>query len=91
MTKAYHPIFGLAYIIDILVGTETKEGHNEIIEEILKKLEENDLYVKLKKYVWKVWRIGFLEIVIGPNRIKIEKEKIDRILSWLKPKKHERY
>jgi len=54
MTKAYHPIFGLAYIIDILVGTETKEGHNEIIEEILKKLEENDLYVKLKKYVWKV-------------------------------------
>jgi len=54
MTKAYHPIFGLAYIIDILVGIETKEGHNEIIEEILKKLEENDLYVKLKKYVWKV-------------------------------------
>jgi len=81
MTKAYHPIFGLVYIIDILVGTETKEEHNEIVKEILKKLKENNLYVKLKKYVGKVRRIGFLEIVIGSNRIEMEKEKMNRVLS----------
>jgi len=81
MTKAYHPIFGLVYIIDILVETETKEEHNEIVKEILKKLKENNLYVKLKKYVGKVRRIGFLEIVIGSNRIEMEKEKMNRVLS----------
>ena len=32
-----------AFVDDVLVGTETKEGHNEIVEEILKRLEENDL------------------------------------------------
>jgi len=39
------------------------------------------LYVKPKKYMWKVWKIGFLGVVIGPNGIKIEKEKVDRVLS----------
>ena len=42
------------FVDNVLVGTETKEGHNEIVEEILKRLEENDLYIKPEKYMWKV-------------------------------------
>ena len=38
-----------AFIDDVLVETETEEGHNEIVEEVLKRLEENDLYVKPEK------------------------------------------
>ena len=76
----------VAFVDDILVGIETEEGDNEIIEEVLRRLEENDLYIKLEKYVWKVWKVGFLEVVIGPNRIKIEKEKVNRVLSWPEPK-----
>ena len=34
-----------------LVGTETKEEHDEIIKEVLRRLEENNLYVKLEKYM----------------------------------------
>ena len=40
-----------AFVDDMLVETETEEGHDEIVEEILKRLEENDLYVKLEKCV----------------------------------------
>ena len=29
---------------------EKEERHNEVIEEVVKKLIENDLYVKLEKY-----------------------------------------
>jgi len=71
-----------AFVDDVLVGTETEEGHDEIVEEILRRLEENDLYVKPEKCVWKARKIGFLGVVIGPNGIEMEKEKIDRILSW---------
>jgi len=39
------------FVDDVLVGTETKEEHNEIVEEILRRLEENDLYVKPEKCV----------------------------------------
>jgi len=40
-----------AFIDNVLVGTETEEEHDEIVEEILRRLEENDLYIKLEKYV----------------------------------------
>jgi len=71
----------MAFVNDMLVGTEIEEEHNEIVEEILRRLEENDLYVKLEKYVWKVRKIGFLEVIIGLNGIEIEEEKVDRVLS----------
>ncbi len=35
-----------AFIDDVIVGTETEEGHDELVGEIIKRLEENDLYVK---------------------------------------------
>jgi len=75
-----------AFVDDVLVGTETEEGHDKIVEEILRRLEENDLYVKPEKCVWKVKKIGFLGVVIGPNGIEMEKEKVDGILSWPRPK-----
>jgi len=39
-----------AFINDVIVGIEDKEGHDELVVEIIKRLEENDLYVKLEKY-----------------------------------------
>ena len=70
------------FVDDVLVRTETEEGYDEIVEEILRRLEENNLYVKLEKCIWKVQKIGFLGVVIGPNRIKMEEKKIDGVLSW---------
>jgi len=74
------------FIDDVLVGTETEKGHDKIMEEILRRLEENDLYIKPEKYVWKMRKIGFLGVVIGPNRIEMEKEKVDGVLSRPEPK-----
>ena len=74
------------FVDDVLVGTETEEGHDEIVEKVLRRLEENDLYVKPEKYTWKVRKIEFLGVVIGPNGIEIKKEKVNRVLSWLEPK-----
>jgi len=71
----------VAFVNNMLVKTETEEEHNKIVEEVLRRLEENNLYVKLEKYIWKVQKVGFLEIIIELNGIKIEKEKIDRVLS----------
>ena len=39
-----------AFIDNIIVETESEEGHEELVEEIIKRLEKNDLYVKLEKY-----------------------------------------
>ena len=44
----------MAFVDNMLVETETEEGHDEIIEEVLKRLKENNLYIKLEKCMWKV-------------------------------------
>ena len=75
-----------AFVDNMLVKIETEEGHDEIVEEILRRLEENDLYIKLEKCIWKVRKIGFLGVVIEPKGIEIEEEKVDGVLSWLEPK-----
>jgi len=38
-----------AFIDDVIVGTEIEKGHNELVVEIIRRLEENDLYVKPEK------------------------------------------
>ena len=38
-----------AFIDDVRVGTETEERHDELVAEIIRRLEENNLYVKLEK------------------------------------------
>jgi len=75
-----------AFIDDIIMGTETEDGHDEIVMEVIRRLEENDLYVKLEKCKWKVWEVEFLGVMIGPEGIKMEKEKVQRALEWPMPK-----
>jgi len=57
-----------------------------LVEEVLKRLEENDLFVKLEKCKWKVREVEFLEVVIGPKGIEIQKEKVEGILNWPTPR-----
>ena len=37
------------FIDNILVATDTEEEHDELVEKVLKRLEENDLFVKPEK------------------------------------------
>jgi len=39
-----------AFIDDVIVGTEMEEEHNKIVAEVIRRMEENDLYVKPEKY-----------------------------------------
>ena len=75
-----------AFIDDVIIGTESKEGHNELVVEVIKRLEENDLYVKPEKCKWKVRKVGFLRVVIREERIKMEEEKVKGILDWPIPR-----
>ena len=72
----------VAFIDDVIVGMETKEEHNKIVAEVIRRLEKNNLYMKPEKCKWKVREVGFLGVVIGPERIKIEEEKVKGVLEW---------
>jgi len=75
-----------AFIDDVIIGTESKEEHNELVAEVIKRLEENDLYVKPEKCKWKVREVGFLGVVIREDGIKMKEEKVKGVLDWPTPK-----
>ena len=66
-----------------MVETKIEEEYNTIMEEIFRRIAENDLFVKLEKYMWKVREIEFLEVIIGLDRVKMEKEKVQEVVDWL--------
>ena len=71
-----------SFIDNILVRTEEEKRYSKIVEKVVKRLAKNDLYVKLEKYKQKVKDVGFLEVVIGPEEIKIEEKKVKEVLDW---------
>ena len=54
----------MSFIENVIIGMEEEEEHDEIVEKIVKRLAENDLYMKLEKCKWKVKEVGFLGMVI---------------------------
>ena len=38
-----------SFIDDVIVGIEIEEEHNEIVEEVVKRLTENNLYIRQSK------------------------------------------
>jgi len=69
------------FINNILVATDTKKGHDELVGEVLRRLEENDLFVKPEKCKWKVREVEFLGVVIGPKGVEMQKEKVEGVLN----------
>ena len=74
-----------SFIDNTIVGMEKEEEHNEVMKKVVKRLVENR-YMKPEKCKWKMREIEFLGVVIRPERIKIEKEKMKGVLDWQTPK-----
>jgi len=74
------------FIDDIIVAMGMKERHDKIVEEVLKRLEKNDLFIKPEKCRWKMREVEFLGVIIGPGGVRMQKEKVDGVLSWPTPR-----
>ena len=57
-------------------------GYNTIVEEVLRRMAENNLFVKPEKCVQKIREVVLLKVRIGPDRIKMEKEKVQEVVDW---------
>jgi len=74
----------VAFFMDnVSVAMDTDKRHDEILEEVLKRIKENYLYVKLEKYIWKIKDVEFLGVMLELDRVKMENKKIKKYLDWL--------
>jgi len=77
----------MVYLDDILIfGTCLKE-HRQLVKEVLKRLQFNDLYAKAEKYFFEQSSIKYLDIIISENKVQMDEEKLLGVLEWPVPTK----
>ena len=75
----------VVYIDNILIFTKTENENNEIVEEVLKWLEENDLFLKPEKCFFDVAEVEFLGLIIRPGIVAMDPTKLQGIQEWPTP------
>ncbi len=68
-----------SFIDNMIVEIKKEKEHDKVVEGVVKRLVENDLYIKLEKYKWKIRKAEFLGVVIELEIIKMEEEKIKMV------------
>jgi hypothetical protein len=75
----------LAYMDDLLIYADTVEKHDEIVQEVLRRLTKNRLAISPEKCVWRTQEVEFLGYLIGRNGIKMSPDKVEAVLEWKSP------
>ena len=79
--------FCIAYLDDVLIYTDgSLDDHINHVRQVLQRLLENGLYVKLKKCEFHVQETKFLGFIISPDGIAIDPDRIATIVDWPTPK-----
>ena len=84
--REYLDKFAVAYLDDILIYSNTLEEHILHVRQVLKKLLEHGLFVKLEKCEFHVQKISFLGFVISPEGISMDPAHISTISDWPVPR-----
>lgn len=71
---------------DILIYSADEETHRETTHEVLRHLEECDLYLKSKKCEFNCDRIKYLGMIIEPSRVSMDHGKTAAVANWPKPR-----
>jgi len=75
----------LIYINDILIFSKEKEDLQKLTLWVLKKLQENDLFINLDKCTFEAKEVDYLGMIVSKNQIKMDPAKLEEIRDWLTP------
>ena len=70
---------------DILIFSKTKEDLERITKIVLKKLRDNDLYLKPAKCEFKKTRIEYLGMILEEGKVSMDPTKLKGIKDWPEP------
>jgi hypothetical protein len=76
----------IVYLDDILVFLQTEEEHVAYVKEVLQRLREARLFVKLLKCEWYTQRTEYLGYIVSPEGVSIDANRVKTIQDWLKLK-----
>lgn len=78
-------IFMIVYLDDILIFSISLDAHQGHVKRVLGRIHQHGLYSKGEKCELEQCSIKFLGLVISPEGIKIDSQKVSAILDWSAP------
>ena len=77
----------IIYMDDILIATEGDlTHHRNRVTFILKKLQDNDLFLKPEKCQFHKKEVDYLGVIVGKGQVKMDPVKVDSITTWPRPR-----
>ena len=83
--KQYFDQFVVVFIYDILVYTRSREEHEYDLSIMLQTLRGKQLYAKLSKCEFWLYRVSFLRHVLTKDGISVDPGKVDVVANWRRP------
>jgi len=80
-----HHKWVIVYMDNILIFSKTKEDLKRITKIVLKKLCDNDLYLKPAKCEFEKTRIKYLGMILEEGKVSMDPTKLKGIKDWPKP------
>ena len=74
------------YLDDILIWSSDMDEHRKVVHEVLRRLEEHDLYLRPEKCEFEKSEIEYLGLVIRAGDVAMDPVKVDAVSSWPVPK-----
>lgn len=76
----------VVYLDDILIFSEDPTKHDEAVNDVLQRLEDNGLYANPAKCVFDTDTVEFLGFVVNPEGVSMEPSRVASIRDWETPK-----
>jgi hypothetical protein len=86
INEIFHDLLNVCivvYLDDILIYSDNLETHKKQVKDVLQRLQKYDLHARLEKSEFHMDSIEYLGVIISPNGITIDSEKVKVILDWL--------
>ncbi|CCO34607.1 Retrotransposable element Tf2 155 kDa protein type 3 [Rhizoctonia solani AG-1 IB] len=76
----------IVYLDNILIFSNSREEHVQHVTEVLSRLQKHNLFCNPSKCVFFVTEVTYIGLVVTPEGISMEQEKVKAIQEWPEPK-----
>ena len=77
--------FVYAYLDDILIYSPDLATHQDHVNQVLKRLLDNHLYVKAEQSFFHAKSVSFLGFIVAPGKVQIDPAKVSTMAEWPTP------
>ena len=77
----------ISYMDDLLISSPDHHLDTECTKQVLQRLKELDLHLKIKKCIFGVPHIDYLGMILSPGHIEMDPTELNEIRNWPTPTK----